>query len=229
MGDKKQKEIMIKKAKQGLVIGACILFVVLMILSGMGSSWLTMFTVIKPGDSVVVDYTLYDLNGNPVLTSNQQTYTRAVTDGRNILVAKQLSFIPGQNLSSSIYPVSIYTMEKGWTQDYALFSLEYEAINQALVGMKTGDQKRIRIPNLSMTQQWSATQLGGNGVNFTQVKIGDVLAMGVSDNPDAADSNSSSIRYSRYGQVINKNDEGVVVDFGYPTADISIVSINANT
>ena len=53
MGDKKQKEAMIKKVKQVLVVGACVLFVVLMVLSGMGSNWLTMFTVIKPGDTVV--------------------------------------------------------------------------------------------------------------------------------------------------------------------------------
>jgi hypothetical protein len=53
--------------------------------------------------------------------------------------------------------------------------------------------------------------------------------MGVSDTLDSTGSNSSSVRYSRYGQVINKNDEGVIVDFGYPTADISIVSINVNT
>ena len=53
MGDKKQKEATMKRVNQVLVIGACVLFVVLMILSGMGSGWLTMFTVVKPGDSVV--------------------------------------------------------------------------------------------------------------------------------------------------------------------------------
>ena len=60
MGDKKQKEERMKTVKQVLIVGACILFVVLMILSGMGSSWLTMFTVTKPGDIVIVDYTFYD-------------------------------------------------------------------------------------------------------------------------------------------------------------------------
>ena len=88
MGDKKQKEAMIKKVKQVLVVGACVLFVVLMILSGMRSHWLTIFTVIKPGDTVVVDYTMYDINGNPVLTSSQQTYTKAAAKGRNIIYLK---------------------------------------------------------------------------------------------------------------------------------------------
>ncbi len=228
MSDKKQKEAMIKKAKQVLVDGACVLFVVLMILSGMSSHWLSSFTVIKPGDKVVVEYTMYDINGNPVLTSNQQTYTKASTNGRNIVISKQLSIITGQNLTKSIYPVSIYTSSSGWTKEYAIFSMEYDAINQALVGMKTGDQKRIRVPNSSMAQEWSATQLTTNGVNIDDINIGDILAMGVSDNPEAMATNTT-ITYTRVGQVTSKTNESVIVDFGYPSADISIVSINANS
>lgn len=228
MGDKKQKEAMIKKAKQALVVGACVLFVVLMILSGMSSHWLNIFTVIKPGDKVVVDYTLYDINGNPVLTSNQQTYAKAATNGRNIIISKQLSIITGQNLTKSIYPVSIYSGSSGWTKEYALFSMEYDAINRALVGMKTGDQKRILLPNSSMAQEWSATQLTNNGVNIGDITLGDILAMGVSDDPEAMATNTT-ITYTRVGQVTSKNDESVIVDFGYPSADISIVSINANS
>jgi FKBP-type peptidyl-prolyl cis-trans isomerase 2 len=228
MSDKKQKEAMIKKAKQVLVVGACVLFVVLMILSGMGSHWLTMFTVIKPGDTVVVDYTLNDINGNPVLTSNQQTYKNAATKGRNILYSRQLSIITGQNLTKSIYPVSIYTSSSGWSQEYALFSIEYDAINQALVGLKTGDQKRIRVPNSSMTQVWSATQLTNNGMNIRDVNIGDFLSMGVSDEPELMASNTT-MTYTRIGQVTSKTNDRVIVDFGYPSADISIVSINAKS
>jgi FKBP-type peptidyl-prolyl cis-trans isomerase 2 len=228
MGDKKQKEAMIKKAKQVLVVGACVLFVVLMILSGMSSHWLTIFTVIKPGDKVVVDYTMYDINGNPVLTSNQQTYTKAATNGRNIIISKQLSIITGQNLTKSIYPVSIYSGSSGWTKEYALFSMEYDAINRALVGMKTGDQKRIRVPNTSIAQSWTAESLKKNGKNMSDFHKGDFLMMGVSDKPEEMATNST-ITYTRVGEITNMTDEGIVVDSGYPAVDISIVSINANS
>jgi len=228
MGDKKQKEAMIKKVKQVLVVGACVLFVVLMIISGMGSSWLTMFTVIKPGDTVVVDYTMNDINGNPLLTSNQQTFEKVTAKGRSIIFSKQLSIVTGQNLTKSIYPISIYTTSGGWTKEYALFSVEYNAINQQLAGMKTGDQKRIAIPNESMSQEWSAGQLLTNGVDIKDMKVGDVLAMGVSDNPEEMATNTTAISYTRIGQVTGKTNESVVVDFGYPTVDISIVSINAD-
>jgi hypothetical protein len=224
MGDKKQKEAMIKKAKQVLAVGACVLFVILMILSGMSSHWLTMFKVIKPGDTVVVDYTLYDINGNPLLTSSQTTYKTIVAKDQNIIYSKQLSMTAGTNQTKSIYPVSIYTSSSGWAKEYALFSTEYNAINQALVGMKTGDQKRIAVPNSSMAQEWSAEQLLRNGVDIKSLNVGDVLAMGVSENPELA--TNTSVTYTRVGEVTGKTNESVTVDFGYPSADISIVSIN---
>lgn len=228
MGDKKQKEARIKKVKQVLVVGACVLFVILMILSGMSSHWLSVFTVVKTGDTVVVDYTMYDINGNPILTSSQQTYTAAAAKGRDILYSKQLSMTAGQNLTKSIYPVSIYTSSSGWTKEFALFSTEYAVINQQLVGMKAGDQKRIPLPNSSMAQEWSATTLTHNGVDIGNLNVGDIIAMGVSDNPEAMATNST-ISYTRIGQVTSKTNESVIVDFGYPAVDISIVSINANS
>lgn len=228
MGDKKQKEAMMKTAKQVLVVGACVLFVVLMILSGMGSSWLTMFTVIKPGDAVVVDYTMYDINGNPILTSSQQVYTAEAKKGRDILVSKQLPIVTGQNLTKSIYPVAIYTASSGWTNEYALFSTEYDAINRELVGMKTGQQKRIQISNSSMAQEWSAQQLMRNGVNISELSVGYTLAMGVSDQPEAMATNSS-LSYTRIGEVTRVTNNSVTVDFGYPAVDIRIVSINAKS
>jgi FKBP-type peptidyl-prolyl cis-trans isomerase 2 len=227
MGDKKQKEARMKTVKQVLVVGACVLFVILMILSGMGSHWLTMFTVIKPGDTVVVDYTLYDNNGNPILTSSQQTYTTTVTKGRDIIFSRQLLVTAGQNLTKTIYPVSFYTSSNGWSNEYALFSSEYEAINHALIGMKTGDQKRVPILASSMEQEWSAAQLMQNGVDIQKLVTGDFLAMGVSDTPEAITTNIT-MTYTRVGHVTSKTNESVIVDFGYPAADISIVSINAN-
>jgi hypothetical protein len=79
-----------------------------------------------------------------------------------------------------------------------------------------------------MAQEWSATQLTNNGVNIGDITIGDILAMGVSDNPEAMATNTT-ITYTRVGLVTSKTNDSVIVDFGYPSADISIVSINANS
>jgi hypothetical protein len=229
MSDKKKKEALIKKAKQVLVVGACILFVVLMILSGMSSHWLTIFTVIKPGDTVVVDYTLYDATGNVFLTSSQQTYTQETAKNKIVIYSKQLSMVADQNLSKFLYPVPIYTNDGGWTtKQFALFSTEYNAMSKALVGMKTGDKKHIQIPDSSIAQSWSAESLMNSGVNMTDLRIGDLLPMGVSDKPEEMATNSTTT-YTRIGEITNMTDDGIIVDSGYPSVDVSIVSINENS
>ena len=226
MGDKKQKEAMIKRAKQVLVVGACVLFVILMILSGMGSGWLNMFTIVKPGDTVIVDYTFYDATGNPLLTTNQQVYVQAASKGKTIVYGRQLSMKAGQNLTRSLYPVNIYSSDSGWTGQFALFSTEYNAIGQMLTGMKTGDQKQIRIPNGSLQQEWPKEQLERKNVTMDELREGDILAMGVSDNPDEMVTNSSSIIYTRLGVITSKTADSVIVDSGFPSVDISITAIN---
>jgi len=228
MGDKKQKEAMTKKVTQVLVVGACVIFVILMILSGMGSHWLTMFTVVKPGDNVIISYTLNDATGNPVLTTDQQVYNKLVAGGKGIVLSKQLAVSANQSVTTPIYPVPIFTSNSGSTQQFALFSSEYNAISMAIVGMKTGDLKKVTLsPASTMTQTWSAEQLLRNQVNISDISIGDSLAMGVSDNPTAMVNNTSTVTYTRIGEITSKSDAGVVVDFGYPTADVSIISINA--
>jgi hypothetical protein len=225
MGDKKQKEAMMKKVKQVLVIGACVLFVVLMIISGMGSGWLTMFTVVKPGDKVIVDYTFYDISGNPLLTTNQQTYTQLAGQGKSILFGRQLSVTPGVNLTKSLYPVQIYSSDSGWSQSFAIFGMEYDAIGQNVIGMKTGDRKRVVLPNTSLTQSWSRETLIRNNVSMDLMNVGDSLAMGVSDKPQEMASNSS-VTYTRIGEITSKSADGIVIDFGYPYMDITVTAIN---
>jgi hypothetical protein len=228
MSDKKQKEAMVKKVKQVLVVGACVLFVVLMILSGMGSNWLKMFTVVKPGDAVVVDYTFYDISGKPLLTTNQQIYSQLTTKGQSIIFGKQLPVTAGQNLTKSLYPVQIYTEGNGWTGSFAIFGTEYDAISETLIGMKTGDQKRIRLTNASLSQTWSKETLERNNVSIDLMNVGDSLAMGVSDKPEEMASNAS-VSYTRIGEITSKTADGIVIDFGYPYVDITVTTINPNS
>jgi FKBP-type peptidyl-prolyl cis-trans isomerase 2 len=229
MGEKKQKEEKMKKVKQVLIVLGCVLFAIFMVVSSLGTSnWVSIFKTVQPGDTVVVDYTLYDAAGNPVMTSNQQTYKQAVAKGQDVIPAQQLSMTAGVNLTKSIYPVTISSASSTATRQFALFSTEYNAIDQALLGMKTGNQKHIQLTAADMTQQWTADQLMRNGVNMTDLHTGDVLAMGVSDNPEAMATNTS-ISYTRIGLITTKTNDSVVVDFGYPTADISVVSINAES
>ena len=227
MGEKKKKEESTKMVKKVLIVGACVIFVIFMIVSGMGTSWLVMFSSVKPGDTVVIDYTFFDAGGSPILTTDQLLYTQATSDSSGVVLSRQISINSNQTLTGSLYPVQIYTPDSGWSRQFAIFSPEYNAISAGLVGMKTNEKKRISIPSGNlMTQSWSADQLMNNNVNISDINIGDVLAMGVSDKPEVEVSNASAIMYVRLGEVTQKDPSGVIVDFGYPVAEIKVVSIN---
>jgi FKBP-type peptidyl-prolyl cis-trans isomerase 2 len=224
MGEKKQKEARMKRVKQILIVLACVLFVVLMILSGMGSHWITSFKTVKPGDSVVVDYTLYDSAGNPILTSDQQRAAK----GNIIYTYQRLTLAAGQDPVKSMYPVPIYTGSSETTTQFAILPTEYAAINQAIIGMKSGDQKRVQIPESSEPRLWDAATIAQSGLNVSQISVGELIPMALSDNPEAMASNSSST-YLRIGRITGISGDGIVVDVNYPAADISIVSINAKS
>ncbi|MEI7649823.1 MAG: hypothetical protein WCJ47_08990 [Methanomicrobiales archaeon] len=229
MGEKKQKEKKVAQWKKIVVVGACVLFVVLMIVSGMGSGWISAFAVSKPGDVAVIDYTLYDAGGNPILTTDQTLFKQIATQGKYVLFSKQITVTSNQSLSHSLFPVQVYSTGSGWANQFALFKPEYDAMSSGIVGMKVNEQKRISIPSsASMTQLWSPELLMRNGVNLSDLNVGDIIPMGIGDNPEEMATNKSSVTYMRIGEVSRKTPEGALVDFGYPSADIRVVSINKN-
>jgi hypothetical protein len=229
MGEKKQKEKTIAQWKKIVVIGACVLFVVLMIVSGMGYGWISAFKVVKPGDVAVIDYTLYDAGENPIMTTDQQLFKQATSQGKSVLLSKQISLTANQSLAHPLFPVQVSSTSSGRLVQFALFKPEYDAMSSGIVGMKVNEQKRVTFfSNTTMTQLWSPEQLARNRVNISDINIGDILSMGVSDNPEEMATNTSALTYMRLGEVSMKTAQGVVVDFGYPAADLRIYSINGN-
>jgi len=227
MGEKKKKEESMKLGKKVLIVGACVLFVVLMVVSGMGSSWLTMFTAVRPGDSVVIDYTLFDAAGKPIVTSEKATYDQAVAQSREIFGSKQLSLTSNVTMEKPIYAVPVYPSNGGKVQQLAIFASEFNAISSGIIGMKVNEQKRIPISsNISMTHDWSAEQLALSKINLSDIRVGDNFFMGVSDNPEEAANSTNATSYLRIGEVANKSSDGVVVDFSYPGINVRVVSIN---
>jgi hypothetical protein len=227
MGEKKKKEAAMKMVNKVLIVGACVLFVVLMIISGMGSGWLTMFSVIKPGDTVVIDYTLFDASGKPVITSEQTTYNQVVAQGRDIFGSKQLTITSNQTMEKRIYAVQGYASTGSSVQQLAILSSEYNAISSGIIGMKVNEQKRIAISSdVSMTNELSVEQLALSKINLTDISIGDNFFMGVSDNSEKVANSTTANTFLRIGEVTNKSSEGVVVDLSYPVVEVRVVSIN---
>jgi hypothetical protein len=227
MGVKKKKEDSTKLVSKILIVCVCLLFVGLMILSGMGTSWLTVFSSVKPGDAVVIDYTIFDAGGKPIVTTEKSTYDQTIAQGNGIFGSKQMTINANQTTEKPIYSIPVYPSNGGTVQQLGLFSSEYNAVSSGIIGMKVNEQKRIPLPSeTSMKYDWSADRLALNKINMSEISVGDSFFMGISDNPDAATGNTSANTYLRIGEVASKSLDGITVDFSYPRVDVRVVSIN---
>jgi len=227
MGARKQavksKNVWIK----ALAIVAGVFFAGVMVLSAMGSSWITSLATIKPGDVAVVDYTLRDAQGNPILTSNQQLYTQLTNEGSSILYSKPLTITANQSLATGVFPIPFYTASNGWSSQnqFALFASEYDTISSGIVGLPTNGQKTISITEKPEPMFWSADKLAANNMSLSSIQVGELIYLGAG--PEAMQTNSSAPSYLRIGEVSNKTADGITIDISYPSVDVTVESINA--
>lgn len=228
MGDKKQKEASQKKWKKVLFVAAAILFIVVMVVSSTGSRWITGIAPVRAGDKVVLDYTIYNSAGVPLVTSDQQKYKQIYSSGASVLYGQQLTITANQSFRQAIYPINVYIASNGGSyEQFALYNPEFGAVSSGVVGMRTGDKKNIVFTqNTTLTTMFSPNDLANVGVNMSALSIGDMLAMGVSESSNASTSNTS-VSYIRLGEVTRKTPSGVVVDFGYPYAEITVSSFSS--
>jgi hypothetical protein len=197
-----------------------------MVLSGMGTGWLGMFTTVKPGDSVVIDYTLFDAGGKPIVTSEKTTYDLVVAQNRQIFGSGRLTIISNQTIEKPIFSVPVYPSTGTGVQQLGIFSTEYTSISSGVIGMKVNEQKKIPLySSIPMKQEWSAEQLALSKINLSDISPGDNFFLGISDNPDDVNVTSANT-YLRIGEVTSKSSEGVIVDFSFPAIDVRVVSIN---
>ena len=229
MGEKKKKEAAQNKWKKVLFVVVAVVFVFVMVISATGTHWITGLAPVKAGDSVVLEYTLYDVSGQPFLTTDETLYEKNAGAGQAIMYAKDLSLTANQSSRQAIYPVQVYSASSGTTADFALYNPEYNAISSGVVGMRTGDKKKIAfLNNNTMSALFSPEELAQVNVNMSALSVGDSLVMGVSESQNATATNSTAATYLRLGDVTRINTNGVVVEFGYPYAEITLKSFTAS-
>jgi hypothetical protein len=227
MGSKKQKEASQKKWMKVIFVIVALVFVFAMVGSYL-TNLVTAIAPIKAGDQVVIDYTIYDAAGTPIITTSQQLYNQVTGNGQGILYAKQITLTANQSWKQAIYPVQVYVggSSNGSVEGFALYNPEYNAISSSLVGMRNNDKKTVTLTsNNTMSALFTPEDLLKENINMSTLEVGESLAMGVSETSNATASNTSAVTYIRLGEITRKSPAGVVVDFGYPYADITVASV----
>ena len=227
---KKEKKTEIFPWKKVFVIAVGVLFVAMMVLSAMGMSWLQSFRTVMANDTVIIDYTLRDTMGQPVLTTDQNLYQTAIGRGYPVFLTSPLTVRAGYigNLPfTGVQAENYYISQSGQEIRFGLLGQELDALDAGVLGMKTGEMKTIHFTfndSLIITMKnYEFTAIGGN---FTQTSLGDLVPIGFSETPmvQGMDEYNSTPTNAvlRIAIVVNKTADAIEVQHRYPSADITV-------
>jgi hypothetical protein len=227
---KKENKKEIFPWKKVLIIAVGVLFVAMMVLSAMGTSWLQSFRTVMANDSVTIDFTLRDAMGQPVLTSDQNLYQTALTRGYPAFLTSSLTVKAGyigNQPYTGVQAENYYISRTGETIKFGILGLELDELDAGVLGMKTGETKTIHFtftdPLIITMKNYEFTAMGGN---FTQTSVGDLVPIGFSESPMVKNVNGSESTPTnsvlRIAAVINKTVDAIEVQHRYPSADITV-------
>lgn len=215
--------------KKAVFIIAGVLFVVTMIASSLGTGWLVGMKTIQPGDSVVVEYTLRDSDGRPVLTTSERIYTPAYQNGQLVWYTGPLSLIAGATTPEMIVPVPAFRDDYG-DADFGLFGQEQNQIAARLAGMKQGETQRITLTGTDQyRQEITGETFDEMGGNFSAAGIGDQFPLAFMTSVVENEDDTTTAKYAlRIASVTGKDEQNISFSYGYPVADISIVQFTSS-
>ncbi len=213
-----------------VIVMVCVAFAGIMIVTSLGSSWLVSLKPAKSGDAALIDVTIWDDQGRPVLTTDQRLYTEKSQEGDLVFIAGQLTLRANTTSDNIIEKIPVYNYNLG-NGYFGLYNPEFNKISAGLVGMREGETKSIALDkNLGL--QWNVTEEEFNsfGGNFSSVHVGDQLALTIMDSPNIGlDENTTPVLPLRIAQVTAKDDQELMISLEYSTADITIQRLSSSS
>lgn len=186
----------------------------------------SVFKTAQPGSICQIDYTLYDAEGMPLITSNENVAQAEYERYNLVLLSDPLVLTVGEEYPETFVPIALRYPEGA---SNTLLAGELSQINAALQGMRENEQKSVAISGAetmqtTMTSEEFDSIVGGYGTNFnfTSAEEGDWVPLGLSSTPVIALDNSTPEIYVRYGKVAEKSGDEITVAYGYPTASITL-------
>lgn len=206
-----------------VLIGIAVLFVGMMIISSWGTGWITSFRRAQPLDTIPMQYTIRDADGQVILTTDRGVYQTAVKRGDPVFYTATLEIQAGKTGNPAIMPVPAYNPNLGTVQ-FALLGLEADEMAAALVGMRAGETRKLTFGFEDKLQtDFNEEQFLAVGGNFSAAEVGDWFPLGFSTTPitDSADLDEQTDTAIRVAKVLEKNNASVLLGYRYETADVS--------
>ena len=111
---------------------------------------------------------------------------------------------------------------------FGLLGFETNAISAGLIGMREGETKTVSFSygGNDLETNLSREDADGIGLNFTQAAVGDMITLGLTTSPEfplGGETNSTTAL--RFGQVIDKTDDSLVIIYRYGSASVTLNGI----
>ena len=181
----------------------------------------------KVGNTAAIGYTIRGEDGRPIITTDQNLFSSEYQKGNLVLLTRGLTMPVGARVSGE--NVAVLPVE--YPPDFAdvgLLGFETNAISEGLVGMRPGETKVIGFSygENNLEANLSREDADGIGLNFTERKVGDVVALGLTKSPDLPMGNDTSEAPAlRFGKVTEKTDDSLVITYRYGSAEVTLNSI----
>lgn len=213
--------------KKVLFVSVGVLFVVLMVVSSMGTSWLNVFQTVKPGAVVVTDVTITDDQNRPVLTTSESVYMNGVKENRSVFLVSPFVLDAGLPYTDTVKTVPIVAPQAG--VNYTLFGEEYNAMTMGVTGMHPGGTKTIPLGgNVTEERNYTAEEFEQLGGDFGNTSIGDEMVLSFVENPAALYDNTTTPSYAlRTTHVVNRTDDSLVLSFSHARADLTVSQVRS--
>jgi hypothetical protein len=208
-----------------VVIG--VLFIVLMVVSTLGTGWLSSFASVKAGNTVALDFTVRDIMGRPVVTTSQQVFNDATANGWFMYFTKPIQITANSTANDVFIRMPCFEPGKGWVTEFALFAPEYNLISGAVIGMKKGQTTALTLPMYSQLRMvQNISDVGKMGVNASLINVGDQVRMAVASTPVGTQNVTAPETYAvRTATVVQKSNETIELYSGYSTIEIGILDL----
>ncbi|MBR1368629.1 hypothetical protein RJ53_03555 [Methanocalculus chunghsingensis] len=224
---KKKKAEPINWTKIG-AISIAILFAAMMALSLLGTGWIGGLRAIQPGDGVVIDYTIYNGEGIPVLTTSDLVMADAEGDGVFVYLSGPIQVTAGYAPADDTIAIP---HQYGGISPFALFRTEFKAITDSVIGHRERDRVTVPFtfedPDAPLTREMTLEQFEGIGGDFETVQIGDLVPLGFADSPTIALDDIEPDVMTRFAYVTAMTDETITLRYGYSHAVVTIQSVRA--
>jgi len=207
-----------------VIIG--VLFVIFMIVSSLGISWLTSLKGTEPGDVATVAYTIYDDQNRPIVTTNVKLYNDTLNKGGTVFYSNPLQ-VP-VNVTTMTNVTRIPVQYQDYQTNFGLFRDEMNLIATGLSGMKLNEQKRISLvmPKDSLETLVSADQFALLVKPVNETRVNEQIVLALTDNPQINLDNTTPVdQYMRTFYVKGISPEGLDMKYGYSTIDLQILSL----